>query len=120
MSENTGAGNADLNFIGGLRYGRSEWDAINVSFPFAHFSVYDLKITIKVNFLFLQKEFLLPRADIESFALKKLTYFKGIQIIHNSENVPSFLLLMCYNTIPKYEFFTAWQLHGEKYNVAKE
>ena len=65
---------------GGIRIGNSNFDAINISYPFVTFIIYSSTVEFRINFLFKIKKITIEMYDIKM--IKKVNGFisNGIQI----------------------------------------
>jgi len=82
----------DLAFIqkGGIRCGRSFWTSANCTAPFAQLRV--SKDTLVLSVRVWKRTFTFPRSSIRRLRWKRSLFCDGIQIVHDNEDFPPFIL----------------------------
>ncbi len=78
-------------FIGGLVAGESRSLALNCTWPLAFLSFDSDHIKIGCRFSFTKKH-TLAYADIQSVRLERILFFTRMRILHQSPQVPAYLL----------------------------
>lgn len=78
-------------FRGGVRIGRSYWDAWNCSWPFAKLIFRDDALVISTRFLW-KREYTLRYGTITAAERKRWFLCSGVAITHRAPEVPPFIV----------------------------
>ncbi len=103
-----------IRFCGGIRYGDSRWDAINISWPLVLLEFSTERLTVTCNFLPSEKKILFDRSRIDAFQKYNGWISTGIQILHSQPDIPRFVVLFIWNCDHRYKFMEKWLQHNKR------
>ncbi|HTM02522.1 MAG TPA: hypothetical protein VL173_03385 [Vicinamibacterales bacterium] len=82
---------------GGLFWGSASWRFANLTSPFAQIRVSAERVLLTVKpFPFSKVIIDLPKSHIEAIRPKRLTFNRGLQLEHRSDECPPFILFLTF------------------------